>query len=109
MSIERRLLHKALADHAVFLAVFATAPSAAAAYRPASVCRATPYLISLNFFATLRRSGGVNGGGFPAHRARLIAMSANMIGHRPSMTANNISAAIRHSSRSCVALGNAAM
>jgi hypothetical protein len=37
------------------------------------------------------------------HRARLIAMSANMIGHRLSTTANNISVAIRHSSRSCVA------
>jgi hypothetical protein len=36
-------------------------------------------------------------------------MSANMIGHRPSTIANNISVAIRHSSRSCVALGNAAM
>jgi len=45
----------------------------------------------------------------PLFSARLIAMSANTIGHRPSATLNSISVAIRHSRRSCVALGNAAM
>jgi len=62
----------------------------------------------LNFFTSLRLSGGL-GGGLPLFSARLIAMSANAIGHRPSATINSISVAIRHSRRRYVALGNAAM
>ena len=57
-----------------------------------------------NFFA-LRLAGG-SGGGLPVFNACLIAISANLGGHRPSASANSISVAMRHSRRRYCASGS---
>jgi DNA replication protein DnaC len=73
--------------------------------RPPRTSSAGPsHQMILNFFA-LRLAGG-SGGGLPVFNAWLIAISANVIGHRPLATAKSISVAIRHSCCRCCTSGS---